>query len=132
MVRVWTSAQQQNHLQIAEVDRFFAPMSDANVLKYCFNLNRDRYPEASALAASALVVYIDTEGWDADSQRLKELGMAVLEARDMTPLTSAGPYGENIIKNLTFYFVRIQENSHLRNKNLSADMLQFTLTANAC
>jgi hypothetical protein len=120
---VWTRGQLLNHREIAAVENFFAPMSHASVLKYCFNLNRNQYPKAPALAASTVVVCLDTEGWDADSNKLKELGFNAFDARDMTAVTSPGPWGEDIIKNVYFYLARIQKNAHLKNKNASAGMV---------
>ncbi|KAL1610664.1 hypothetical protein SLS60_002334 [Paraconiothyrium brasiliense] len=38
----------------------------------------------------------------------------------MTTLASPGPWGENILQNVFFYFARIQKHAHLRNKNFSA------------
>ncbi|KAJ4349529.1 uncharacterized protein N0V89_008145 [Didymosphaeria variabile] len=38
----------------------------------------------------------------------------------MTALASPGPWGENILKNVYYYFARIQKNAHLKNKNFSA------------
>jgi hypothetical protein len=119
---VWTPAQLLNHREIVAVENFFAPMSHADVLRFCCNLNRGQYPNAPALAASTVVVCVDTEGWDADSLKLKELGINAFDARDMTTITSPGPWGEYILKNVFFYFARIQKNAHLRNKNASAGM----------
>ncbi|OAG00030.1 uncharacterized protein CC84DRAFT_1103249, partial [Paraphaeosphaeria sporulosa] len=116
---VWTAVQQLNHLDIAAVDRFFAPLSHSDVLKYCCNLNRAKYPNAPALAAHTVVICLDTEGWDADSERLKELGMNTFEAGDMTMLASPGPWGEEILERIYFYFARIEKNAHLINKNAS-------------
>ncbi|KAF2438182.1 hypothetical protein P171DRAFT_372528, partial [Karstenula rhodostoma CBS 690.94] len=97
-------------------------MSDADVLRFCCNLNRHEYPNAPPLAECTLVVCLDTEGWvsDADSTALKEVGMNTFESRDMTALTSPGPWGVNILNNVYFYFARVLKHAHLRNKNFSA------------
>ncbi|KAL5446972.1 hypothetical protein PMIN06_007596 [Paraphaeosphaeria minitans] len=109
-----------NQQGINEVKAFFANLSDAEVLMFCCNLNRDQYPNAPPLAACAVVVCLDTEGWDADSNALKEVGVNTFESRDMTANASPGPWGENILNKVYFYFARVQKHAHLRNKNFSA------------
>ncbi|KAF1969974.1 hypothetical protein BU23DRAFT_512196, partial [Bimuria novae-zelandiae CBS 107.79] len=117
---VVTQAQQQNLQEIAAVRTFFASMSHADVFRYCLNLNRAKYPNAPALAASTVMICIDTEGWDASSIVLKEVGINTFDSRDMTELSSPGPWGENLLKNIFFYFARIEKHAHLWNRNFSA------------
>lgn len=125
---VWTPLEQRNHEEIAAVERFFAPMSQANVLRFCCGLNRTMYPNAPLLAAHTVVICLDLEGWDADSERVKEIGMNTFEANDMSALMAPGPWGQEIFKKMWFYFGRIEKNSHLINKNRSAgEMLKCSL-----
>lgn len=73
---VWTPSQQRNHEELADIERFFAPISHAEVLKFSCGLNRNIYPNAPPLIAYTVVICLDTGGWDTDSQRLKEIEMS--------------------------------------------------------
>lgn len=115
-----TPTQQANLRDVAAVREFFAGMSHADVFKYCLGLNQSDYPTAPALAESTIVICLDTEGWDASSIVLKELGINTFDSRDMAKLQSPGAYGENLLKQVFFYFARIQKNAHLVNRNYSA------------
>lgn len=123
-----TTAQRINAQELADVRRFFETLSHAETFKYCLNLNRRYYPSAPVLAASTIVVCLDTEGWDASSIVMKELGINTFDSRDLAQLSSPGPWGENIMKHIYFYFARVQRHAHLMNRNYSAGMTTFSFT----
>lgn len=115
-----TSEQEKNLQDISDVRHFFEPMSNADTLRFCLGLSKGQFPDAPALAGRTIVVCIDTEGWDASSIAIKEIGINTFDSKDMAQISSPGPWGENLMNHIYFYFARIQKNAHLINKNSSA------------
>ncbi|KAF2242329.1 hypothetical protein BU26DRAFT_524476 [Trematosphaeria pertusa] len=102
----------QSLTELQLLSAFFYDKSQKDVLKHCLGL--EPIPDAPALANSAIVVCFDTEGWTADPSKITEVGLSVFDSRDLRPL-DPGPHGENYLKQIWFYHIRIQPNAHLLN-----------------
>ncbi|KAI8931705.1 hypothetical protein NX059_011350 [Plenodomus lindquistii] len=86
----------------------------------------------AALIEHAVVIGIDTEAWTRNTNEMTEIGLAVYERKDMVRtlernklwelergLTGdgynhVGPFGEELLKEIMFYHLRIVENAHLK------------------
>ncbi|KAJ4349525.1 uncharacterized protein N0V89_008141 [Didymosphaeria variabile] len=103
---------------MAEVKLFFSALTHAESLQFCLGIEDTtdaRFSKIPALAYLTTVICFDTEGWNADSSKLTEVGFnrfSAQSARSVKP----GPWGENILHNASFYHARIAENSHLESR----------------
>ncbi|KAF2848633.1 hypothetical protein T440DRAFT_500301 [Plenodomus tracheiphilus IPT5] len=86
----------------------------------------------AALIEHAVVIGIDTEAWTRNTNEMTEIGLAVYERKDMVEVHNRnkiweqrhdftrsgtnhlGPFGEELLKKIAFYHLRIVENAHLK------------------
>ncbi|KAH9876623.1 hypothetical protein J1614_003755 [Plenodomus biglobosus] len=86
----------------------------------------------AALIEHAVVIGIDTEAWTRNTNEMTEIGLAVYERKDMMEVQDRnklweiehglfvdgydhlGPFGEELLKKISFYHLRILENAHLK------------------
>lgn len=103
---------------MAHVQSFFEGLTDAECLEFCLGLEDitdPRFRNVHPMAYIATVICFDTEGWNADSSKLTEVGFNRFYAA-ATRSVDAGPWGENFLSAASFYHARIAENSHLQNR----------------
>jgi len=103
---------------MAEVKLFFTTLSHAECLQFCLGIEDTTdalFSNVPALAYLTTVICFDTEGWNADSSKLTEVGFnrfSAASARSVEP----GSWGENFLRQASFYHARIAENSHLESR----------------
>ncbi|KAF2438179.1 hypothetical protein P171DRAFT_334645, partial [Karstenula rhodostoma CBS 690.94] len=68
------------------------------------------------LAYLTTVICFDTEGWNADSSKLTEVGFNRFFAESVRQI-EPGLWGEGILRKASFYHARIAENSHLQTRS---------------
>jgi len=86
----------------------------------------------AALTDHTVVIGIDTEAWTRNTNEMTEIGLAVYERKDMVNVQEAvklwrnpysvyanetdplGPFGEELLRKISFYHLRIVENAHLK------------------
>ncbi|KAF1967948.1 hypothetical protein BU23DRAFT_572770 [Bimuria novae-zelandiae CBS 107.79] len=110
------------HRSLAELKRvkeYFATKSQSEVLMYCLGLIN--LPDAPELAKSTIAICVDTEGWNANSSVLTEVGFCNFEPETMQT-TEPGPFGENLLQNTYFYHIRVAETAHYKNFSAAAEM----------
>jgi hypothetical protein len=109
--------------------------NDLQVLRHCIGHNRIR-PErsdnsdinqarsvADQLAEHIVLVCIDTEHWTMNSDEMTEIGVAVMDSRDVRSFTEAkdfGDHGENLMRQAKFHFFRLREKAHLHTTNAAS------------
>lgn len=87
---------------------------EAAILRHCLGLQD--LSNAPPVAKNMIVVAFDTEAWVWDSSQLTEIGFCVFDSRELRQHNDAGSYGENLLKGMYWYHVRIQPNCHLVNR----------------
>ena len=89
-------------------------ITDAMILRHL--LGRERLPDAPPSADNMIVIGFDTESWVWDSEKLTEIGFCIFDSRELRQIKEAGPHGQNLLKGMYWYHVRIQPNCHLVNR----------------
>ena len=70
---------------------------------------------AAPLVKHSVVVVVDTEAWTANTDEMTEIGLVVAEYNHGKELNGdLGDYGENVLKKMRYYHLRICENAHLK------------------
>jgi len=96
-----------------EVRRFFLGKSHTQILQYGLGMEM---PGAPPLAAHTIVVTMDCEMHEIEPRVLTEYGLNTFSRKEMAPvLRSPGIHGENILRNIYYYHIRVRENAHLIN-----------------
>jgi hypothetical protein len=98
--------------ELAELAKYLEKKSNAEILQYCLGLCE--FEDAPPIAERIVVICFDTEGWTADSAKITEVGFNTFDTRDMRKMRP-GPHGENFMKQIYFYHIRVQPNAHLLN-----------------
>lgn len=76
----------------------------------------DNIPNAPNLAQSMVVNCIDTEHYERAPAKLTEIGINTFESKDLRRLiTNPGPHGENLLKQVYYYHLRMIPNAHCLN-----------------
>jgi hypothetical protein len=99
--------------KMAELQRYLLPKTQLSVLRFCLGL--ETFEDAPPLAKEIVVICFDTEGWTADSNKICEVGMNTFAVSAMQEIEDIGPHGENLMRRLFFYHIRVRENAHLIN-----------------
>ncbi|KAF3034108.1 hypothetical protein E8E11_000059, partial [Didymella keratinophila] len=101
--------------EMTQLDAYLKNLKDdAAILRYCLGL--EGLPGAPPLAKNIIAVASDTESWCHEPNPLTEIGICTFDSRDMREIKQAGPYGENLLKAMYWYHMRIEPNSHLINR----------------
>lgn len=97
-----------------EVRNFFRRMSNSRILEYTLGVE---HPSAPALAASTIVVVMDCEKYESHPRVLTEYGLHTFTRSEMVPVLrkSTGFHGENLLKNIYYYHMRILGTAHFIN-----------------
>lgn len=98
--------------EIAQIAKYLEGKTHLGTMRYCLGL--EDFPDAPPLTDRIMVVCFDTEGWTADSAKITEIGFNTFDTRD-TRAVKPGPHGENFLKHVYFYHIRVQPNAHLLN-----------------
>jgi len=98
--------------ELDELAKYLEKKTNADTLRYCLGLRN--FEDAPPLAERIVIICFDTEGWTADSAKITEVGFNTFDTRD-TRRVKPGPHGENFMKQIFFYHIRVQPNAHLLN-----------------
>jgi hypothetical protein len=98
---------------LAELKGYLDTKTNTEVLRHCLGLST--FEDAPYMIDRIIVVCFDTEGWTADSSKLTEVGFNTFDTRDTRAVSAPGTYGKNLMDQVFFYHIRVQENSHLLN-----------------
>lgn len=97
-----------------EVRRFFLGESHTEILRYGLGMDISGAPP---LAAHTIVVTMDCEKHEKSPRVLTEHGLHIFSWEEMVPvLENSGIHGENILRNVYYYHIRIHENAHHINR----------------
>jgi hypothetical protein len=101
------------HSSLAQLKTELSKQMSKHVFKHC--LGSTKLEEASDLANNMIVVCFDTESWMHEHSKLIAIGVATFDMCDMNALKDIDIHGENLLKQVYFYHVCIEENAHLVN-----------------
>jgi hypothetical protein len=108
--------------RIIALEKRFNEVSDLEVLQHC--LGAQRVPNIPAIADDfsnhIIVVCLDCEHWSNNTEETTEVGIATFKRTDTLSVVASGnlgDHGENLLKKVKFYLLRISETSHLPNGN---------------
>tara|TARA_R110002003_G_scaffold180_6_gene14381 strand:+ start:7453 stop:8385 length:933 start_codon:yes stop_codon:yes gene_type:complete len=97
-----------------QVRRFFRGMSGSDILEYGLGFEKT---DAPTLAKSTIVVVMDFEKFEFEPRCLTEYGLNTFTRKEMMPiLANPGPHGENLLRNIYYYHIRVQESAHYVNR----------------
>ncbi|KAF1828495.1 hypothetical protein BDW02DRAFT_615400 [Decorospora gaudefroyi] len=99
--------------ELEQLTTMLSSKSSKEVLEHYLGLNK--LQAVSPVAENMIVVCFDTESWTNDHNKITEVGVSTFDSRDMRVVKEAGPYSENLLKQVYFYHARILENAHLLN-----------------
>ncbi|KAH6882030.1 hypothetical protein BKA58DRAFT_416087 [Alternaria rosae] len=92
-----------------EVRRFFLGKSHTEILRYGLVMD---IPGAPPLAAHTIVVTMDCEKHKKSPRVLTEYELHMFSREEMVPvLENPGIHGENVLRNVYYYHIRIRENA---------------------
>lgn len=117
-----------------ELREFFEQQSMCTILQNSLDLYSisGTTGRNAALIDHTVVIGIDTEAWTRNTNEMTEIGLAVYERKDMVEVQDAmkqwenrynmyasaidhlGPFGEKLLRKISFYHLRIVENAHLK------------------
>ncbi|KAF2825132.1 hypothetical protein CC86DRAFT_383072 [Ophiobolus disseminans] len=96
------------------VRRFFNNMSDSAILEYTFGIDKPGAPE---LAEHTIVIAVDCEKFEYEPRCLTEYGLHTFLRKDMAPtLANPGAYGENMMRAVYYYHIRLRATAHYVNR----------------
>lgn len=120
--------------RMQELERFCATQTQSSILRHALGL--DHVPGAAQRLAplfdQSVVVCVDTEAWTKNTDQMTEIGLAVFAGKDIAELNDRkkpwhkerrqipdlrkhlGDFGEEMLKKITFYHLRIVETAHLK------------------
>ncbi|KNG48300.1 hypothetical protein TW65_05209 [Stemphylium lycopersici] len=99
---------------LENIRNFFCGMSDSAILRYGLGL-----PNASApaLAENTVVIVMDCEKHEHEPRVLTEYGLHTFTRKEMAPIfQNPGAHGEEILRNIYYYHIRLLENAHYTNR----------------
>ncbi|PSN75525.1 hypothetical protein BS50DRAFT_479419 [Corynespora cassiicola Philippines] len=94
--------------------QFASTRSHADLLRFALGMHIDGAPE---IAQNAVVNVLDCESFEHDHGLLTEVGLVSFERCEMVEaFKDPGPHGENILKRMYFYHLRLISNAHFVNR----------------
>jgi len=108
------SIAQAPETSMEEVRGFFRGMSNTAILRYGLGFD---LPDAPALAKDTVVIVMDCEKFEHEPRCLTEFGLHTFTRKEMaTALSNPGPHGENLLRQVWYYHIRLLETAHYVNR----------------